>query len=62
MGILGDVFEGIKNHNEKSQEAYEEGMRMSPEELKRAIRNSGGNAAKHSGYMKAAKQRGFIRR
>ena len=61
MGILDDIFEGVKNHNEEAQEAYEEGMRMSPDELRRAVRNSGGNAAKHSGYMKAAKQRGLIR-
>lgn len=61
MGLLGDIFEGVKNHNENAQEAYQEGMRMSPDELKRAIRNSGGNAAEHSGYMKAAKQRGFLR-
>lgn len=59
MGILGDIFEGVKNHNDARQEAYEEGKRMSSEELKRAIRNSGGNAAKYSGYMKAAKERGI---
>lgn len=62
MGILDDIFEGARNANEKKQEAYAEGMRMSPEELKRAIRNSGGDPGRHSGYMQAAKQRGFIRR
>ena len=33
MGILGDIFEGVQNHNAEVQEAYEEGKRMSAEEL-----------------------------
>lgn len=61
MGLLGDIFDGVKEHNEKAQDAYEEGMRMSPQELKSALNSARNNPAKYSGYKKAAKQRGFLR-
>lgn len=56
--ILKSAGNAAKEFNEEEQEAYEEAMDMSEDELRRKLKSSGSNA-RRAGYMKAAKQRGI---
>lgn len=66
MGFFRDLgsaaYEKLKEHSEEIQEYYDEGMRMSDEdlldELRRWRRNPAGS--RYQGYKKAAERRGLV--
>lgn len=62
LDILHGVAKVVHEKAERTREAYDDAMELNDEELRRRLKSGWLSSDQRKGYIKAAQERGLIRR